>query len=381
MNRSIMQWKHIFLAVLSSALVAGCAPGGITEPGQVQISRVEQILAEGDEYRALEDEPAARHFKQLSRIFADKRQQELQFNIYALAAAPSEPQAYLKQRATQLGMKAYRPLYPDDNLDPGLSTAQARAARVIGLRDVEYELALNLDNGSELFVDRERFHNGIGVAEEKLKPQAFYLKQAKAHIDSRVLPRLEKSRLYPYKQRIYLDALAKEGNKPAITASQIAVAYNTAVDGLAVIGPGAKAVVHMSPEGRVVSHESTLRPLGRRIARIGGKDLLDPRTARSMSERQLLEKGIKPDSYTLSRSEFGYFRLGRNGIQEILAPYYAFVYEPKSEAIVGRRVFEIIAAVREPKLAALIDEDRQRDEQRKRRYIDAAGEPDTRRNP
>lgn len=160
----------------------------------------------------------------------------------------------------------------------------------------------------------------------------------------------------------------------------MAVAYNTAIDGVAVIGPGGKAVVHMSPAGEVVGHESIVRPVMKPIAQITGADLLEPRKARAMVEDRIKERDIPMGEYVLSRSEFGYFHLGRNSIQRVLAPYYAFVFEPKNEKIIGRNIVEIVPAVTDPKIARLIDEDMQREKQRKQRILDKAGEPDQRKD-
>jgi hypothetical protein len=91
--------------------------------------------------------------------------------------------------------------------------------------------------------------------------------------------------------------------------------------------------VHLTVDGRVVSHESSVRPVARREAVVGGDALLSPEEARASVEERLRGVGIDPARYTLARREFGYLRLGRSSVQSLVAPHYAFVYKPRP----GRR--------------------------------------------
>jgi hypothetical protein len=377
MNKCNKQRILAITALLILYVTSGCTPRVVTGNNRSYLG-VDEMMAKSGGYTALKDEPAKIHFEQLSKLFADNRQKELHLNVYALAAPPADPEKYLEQRAEDLEIREGRAFYPDSNIEPALRSEQPGMTQAVGLRNKEYELSVNLQSGSEMFVSSERFHNGAGISPDKLQPEPFYFQRANEYIGKRLTTVIGGVRLYPYKVRKYMDANAKEGGKPTVTVSQVAVAYNTTIDGFAVIGAGDKAVVHMSPEGGILAHESTILPIDRAIARIGGEDLIDPRKAITITETRLKERGIKLDEYTLTRSEFGYYRVGRNGIQRVLAPYYAFVYEPINEKVIGRKIFEIVPAINDPKIAQLVEQDRQLDQQRKARITELAGRPDER---
>lgn len=375
-------YNQVFLfsgILIFSVLTTACTPSSVTD-SKVALTSVDKMLKLEGDFKPLNGMAALTHFKELNKFVSEQQHKKIPVTIYALQTSQKKPQSYVQQRATELELTYVHNFYPSDNIKDVLTESQNAAVRVVGVRNKKFELSYNLDSGSELLVNNELFHNGNGVPIKQLKPDEFYFETANRYIRKALLNTLAGTKLYPYKIRKFMDAAGKEGDEPEITVSQIAVAYNTVVDGISVIGPGGKAVVHMTPEGEVVGHETIVRPALLAIAKITGADLVEPQNAISIMYSRLNERDISVDDYMLSRSEFGYLSMGRNSSQLILAPYYAFILEPKNEKVVGRKIVEIVPAVKNKKIAQLMEEDMQRDIQRKQIIIDKAGKPDQRKN-
>jgi hypothetical protein len=66
----------------------------------------------------------------------------------------------------------------------------------------------------------------------------------------------------------------------------------------------------------------------------------------------------------LLREELGYMLKGRNSAQSVAAPHYAFIYEP-APGITSKRLVEVVPAVTDPALLALLDEDDKKERSRK----------------
>ncbi len=328
----------------------------------------------------VQDELATANYQRLDSAFRKGGLDEIQLNVYQLEAPAKDPVKYVRERAAQLNIKSKQIIFPDgDKLTEKNLRRLPPETTGLGMIDDKYEFAYNRLNGTELLIDRERFHVGEGVDQKKIQPDKFYLQQAEGYLKKRLEKNTDGMRLYGYKMRRYMDALSKEGGEPQVTVSQIAVAYNTAIDGIAVIGPGSKVSVHMTPEGEVVSHESTLRKTAKRVASISAKDLLAPEAGRKSVEERLRKRGVSLDGYTLARAEFGYYRRGRDSAQEIMAPYYAYFYLPKSEDQYARKLVELVPAVSNTKLLAMINKDEQQELARKKRLIGDAAKDDKRR--
>lgn len=329
----------------------------------------------------VQDELATANYQRLDNAFRKGGLDEIKLNVYQLEAPAKDPVQYVRERAAQLDIKSKQIIFPDgDKLTEKNLRRLPPETTGLGMIDDKYEFAYNRINGTELLIDRERFHVGEGVDQEKIQPDKFYLQQADGYLKKRLEKNTAGMRLYGYKMRRYMDALAKEeGGEPQITVSQIAVAYNTAIDGIAVIGPGSKVSVHMTPEGEVISHETTLRHTAKRVAAISAKDLLAPEAGRKAVEERLRKRGVSLDGYTLARAEFGYYRRGRSSAQEIMAPYYAYFYLPKSEDQYARKLVELVPAVSNSKLLAMINKDEQQELARKKLLIGSAAKDDARR--
>ena len=382
MNTPSRIQRRLALAPLL-ALMAACGSPPPPQP-EVALTPVEEIQKESGPGTPIGDKAAARHFEELDTIFGKDLQKQLRFRVYKLKEPERDFAAYLRQRADTLQVGEAKLFYPDDEIETPLTPESDVKVPTVGLWNDRVELSYNLDNGSELFVDNERFHDGKGLPPGKIESDAFYLKLARDYLEKTLVADLKESLLYPYKLRRYMDAISEEQEKggtsdTVVTVSQIGVSYNSALDGIAVIGPGGKAVVHMDPEGEVVGHEILLRATAEPLAEISGDELVAPQTALQATRKKIAGRDIKLDNYKLARSEFGYLRHGRNNLQSLVAPHYAFIFEPADDKSIGRKIVEIVPAVAEPGMASLIAKDAGLDLLRKQLILESAGEPDPRK--
>lgn len=374
--------KKLQIAVVAMAL--GAAQGGVLVAGPAPVDvAAPQVRLDGTS--VVGDAPAVKNFERLRALFAAGAAGELQVGVYSLVDPPADPAAHVRSRASELGLKSRTIVFPDgDDLTEKDLESLPDDVSTLGVVEGGWELAFDRFSGTELFVDVKRFHVGPGVDPGKLSPEGFYVASAAKYLEARLGKLVEGAQLYPYKVRRYVDALAEatvdDGSvgEPQITVSQVSVAFNAVVDGFPVIGPGSKVGIHMTPAGDVVGHETTVRALGRRITTLSGDGLVDPGRAQELVEAGLKGRGLDLASYRLARAELGYFRRGRNSVQSVLAPYYAFFYEPNGKEQYARRLVEIAPAVADPKVLALLQEDERLEAARKTRLMRNVGEPDVR---
>lgn len=342
-----MTYRAIRIVLPMVLLQLGCggAETRVSEP-RASVS-VAPLAAE----TALRDAPAIAQVDRLRAAFASKASDALSFAVYDLPPA-SSLSADLPSRASELGA--------------GMTGARAQSAR--GVRRISsdtHELVINEDSGSEFFADLTRFHKGTGVPPSSLMSDERYFASAREYMQKALARSAAEATLYPYKIYKYMNSESFEDGKASnLEAYEIAVAFNSEVDGVPVIGSGGKISVHLTVAGDVVAHESTVRALGKQIGTVSGSQMLSPDAAKQQVAERLAKRGVNLDNYTLTREEFGYYRRGRNNKQAVLAPHYAYFYEPKAGVVSKKRV-EVVAAATDPALLGMIEDDAAADDARK----------------
>jgi len=341
-----MKTKILAIVALSSALACSTGP----EPGTDRDAapRNSLTLPGGPLKDSLATETAA----SVRAAFSRGAQARLSFGVYDLLEPVAVRAGTVAARAAALGLKGVEDPAPDNHR--------------LGFSAGELRLTVNENSGSEFFADTARLHRGAGVPLERLLSDADYFAKGRAHVDRAFPAEGAQASLYPYKIRKYLNAnAAADGPVQSEAVYQIAVAFNSMVDGLPVIGPGSKVVVHLTPDGEVIGHEANLRAVKGRRATLSGADLLSPDEAKAIAEKRMKGRGIELEEYRLAREELGYFRRGRNAVQGLLAPHYAYVYEPVSTSVTGRKVVELIPAIRSGPMLAAVEADESADLARK----------------
>ena len=295
----------------------------------------------------VQDELAMRNFAVLNQMFEDGSSKQLSLSFVQLRPAERED-ATLQKRIEHFALSASE----DKDLDANLKEFRAG----------DKLLQINAQSGAERYVDNAQFHRGEGV--DSVFEKEFYLNAANKYLDELRLNQ-KGGKGFPYKFRYYKNAVREEGSRVAQESTyQLAVAYNTSIDGLPVIGSGGKIALHLSPKGELLSYESTLRDFDR-IALISGSELLSPKAAQAEVEARFKERGVDVSKLVLSRAEFGYLRLGRKSIQNYVAPHYVFIYSPP-EGVMDKKRMEVVPATTNPKLLQLLKEDSEKEAARKR---------------
>jgi hypothetical protein len=171
---------------------------------------------------------------------------------------------------------------------------------------------------------------------------------------------------YPYRLRKYFNGHQTIGQSPQVDGVyQLAAGFNSTIDGLPVIGPGGKVAVDMTTDGAVVRHESSLRHSKALLQVVrGDKDLVTPQVAESTVNARLDARQIDRKQFSVSRREFGYFMYGKQCIQTVLVPYYAFFFEPLPGTM-SKILVEVEPATNDPGVLAMIASDAQAEIARK----------------
>lgn len=308
-----------------------------------RLTTIEELRSESSSL-FLKDAPAEETYRRMQAMFSDKSHLGLRLPFFRLASL-EEPASRLDARRAALTMPADTIL---------LSNRRDEVAR-----SERWELRIGRVSGTERYFDRTRFHKEFGTS--MVFPDGTYLTWAKQHIEN--LVQAPEVGLYPYKIRHYMNASTDDGTTVVESTYQIAVAFNSSVAGLPVIGPGGKVAVHLSTSGEVLSHESTLRA-GSQIATLTGSDLVSPADALKDAQNRLVARGISLQEFGLERSEFGYLRRGRNSAQDYLGPHYAFFFAPNT-GVVGKRIVETVPAVSRQDILELINQDEALENERK----------------
>ncbi len=323
--------------------------------------RVSELRREIGPDALIRDRAAATTYEALEGIFARGDQGALALGVYDLDPVP-EPQARLAVRAERLGLQA-------------AAAVPSASGNHLVLRDGSRELRVNLDSGSELLVDRARFHNGT-VADTVLD-EARYVEIARERMQ-RALPDALDRDAHAYKIRRYMNGVIDvDSVEPQEGVYQVAVAFNTTVDDLPVIGAGGKVAIHMTPAGEVISHESSVRGVAGLVDVVGGDELLSPDEALATAEGALKVAGAELDRFEVARSEFGYYRAGRSSVQSVIAPHYAFRFEPV-EGVQEKARVELVPAVASGPVLERVEADRRAERLRKTHLMDATDQADER---
>jgi hypothetical protein len=333
--------KNIFVGLVLAGLTGvGCTDVNKEAPAAsrgMDVSSLQGAAASG----ALDqDSLATQAYARMQESFAARQASGSRFPVYELRPV-GDVAGVAKGRARALGLE---------------KGAEQRSAHGVAVVEGSRELHVDAMSGAERYVDHARFHTGRGLTTPPL-PESEYISRAWSHVQ-RILPEAAARGLRPYKVRRYMNESAGPGGeRTGATTYQIAVAFHETLAGLPVIGSGGKVAVHLTPEGEIISHESTVRATARPVADVSAEGLLPPDEARRQVEARLAAQGVNLADYTLSRAEFGYFRLGRNSVQSLLAPHYAYVYEPASREVVGKKRVEFIPAITDPELLARVRRD------------------------
>lgn len=352
--------RNIFVGLVLAGLTGvGCADKGQETPAPSAQPSTSGALATTAAETPDQDTLATRAYEQLRQDFAAGRAASLRLPIYSLQPV-GDAAAQAQERARFLGLGSGSLMKSEDG---AAVTAN------------NWELRVDALSGAELFVDKARFHAGQGVASLPLA-EADYIARARTHLREK-LPSAAAHNLRTYRVRRYMnDASGPDGARAGATVYQVAVAFHEVLGELPIIGAGGKVAVHLTPQGEFISHESTVRDTAQRLAEVSGAGLLAPDDARRRVEEKLTADGVKLGDYKLTRAELGYYRLGRNSVQSVLVPHYAYFYEPASREVVGKKRLEVVPAVTDRAVLEQLRQDEQAEAARKAELRSRAAPPD-----
>lgn len=318
---------------------------------------------------ALGDQPGELAYQRLVEMTDKARAAAEPLAVYEIEE-PADPIEHLKRRADVLGVPFTGGdliTRPGDGEKPEGATAVGDFVRIVSTySDRPWALQYNAASGAERFFDLEAFHVGFGDI-TKLDRDA-YVRAAQEFMDkTQIAPG---ATLHLYKVRYYKNAFDDEKTAAVESTYQVAVAFNTEIDGVPVIGSGGKIAVHLGDGARPVSYESSHVRVRGKLQSVPLSELLPTEKAEALAWRKLEAEGLSASTHRLSSKQFGYLRRGRAGIQKLVAPSYAYFFLPTGEF--GKKRVEVISAVTEPTLVAALDKDAALESARKRRE----GKPD-----
>lgn len=289
------------------------------------------------------DEPANEAYLSIARKLSAK--ETIRMDIYSLV--PSVPADELIKS------------YTDHN-------AEARRSRLIA-KNGEQTSKLNKNSLFEQVLNEEKHHRTAGVEASELKEDSYYLYNAYSYMENELKPKTNGHyQYYPYKQKktILHDEKTDQPDYNKETVAQIGVAFASKLDGWPVIGPGGKIYIHMLPNGEIVSHSQYYKIPETAVARLTENDLKTPEEA--LKELSVM-RDIPLDKIQIIRSEFGYYYRGKDSVQNIIAPYYAFFYKD-IDAAEGMVPYILIPAVK-GQYESLVTEDANMEIQRKQNQL------------
>lgn len=339
------------------------AKSGLTAAVAHRLDTVAELSAQRGSGSALGDAPAELAFERMAAARSSGRS-ATELAVYQLAAPQPDVTSELAARSLELGLSwsaAQRQPGDEGNVMGG-PFMRKDSTRVIGLFEgAPWALEYNRSSGAERFFDRDKFHVGLGAI---VAPDMnAYVSRASQFLAQ--MRGTAASPLHVYKTRRYLNAIDSDTTPVEEEIYQIAVAFGSDIDGVPVIGPGGKVSVHLANGMQPVSYESTVMPVVQTRARLSAGSLLSPADAETEAWAKLIADGLGRTTHQLSSRQLGYLRRGRNSVQTLVAPTYAFFFEPLTEG--AKRRIEVVSAVTDPTLRAQLDADEATERSRKHR--------------
>jgi hypothetical protein len=327
------------------AVGLGCSADEISVPTSMQVGALAAPVAQ-------KHAPAANAFASLTGMAANGTLSSATFGVYSLVA-PDKASNRLKSRGTALKMAAASPVRTDDLMH--LATVE----------DGAWSLTVNdLSEGEEL-VDNSRNQLGTTVPEASLAAESDYITTGRDYATKTFGDAFAGMSPYAYRVRKYFGAHSDGHGSQVDGVYQLAVAFNSTVDGLPVIGPGGKVAVDMTTSGAVIRHEGSLRHPKALLQTVRGqRDLVTPEAAEAAVNARLDARGIDRTQFKVTRREFGYFMHGRKSVQTVLVPHYAFFFEPMP-GIMSKILVEIEPATNDPSALARLAADAKAEAARK----------------
>jgi hypothetical protein len=336
----------------------------LTAPQLNQLASVAELVTARGVDSPLGDAPAEASFKKLQTLEAKGLRGTNLLHIYALSNV-EEPTAHLVKRAANLGLSLR------DKSGRAVALAFMQPERLHGKSTIQgdldgrrWHLAYDILSGAERMEDDDNFHRGFGPIDKSEQPgllaaaKKFALKADAAAMSGAHL----------YKVRQYKNAVAQGDGQPKEETYQVAVAYNTSIDGIPVIGSGGKVVAHVGKGARAVAYETSVRGVGGRRASVPADSLISSAEAEARAWANLAAQGLGKSTHTLSSSQFGYYREGRNSVQATLAPTYAFFFAPIGDG--QKKKIEIIDAVTDTGVLNTLEQERKQEAARKRDLVE-----------
>lgn len=370
-----MKTKHLIFGTVGIALgLAAIACQSEEESAQVQGTKAAPLLASQQDTRLasvaelvaargvdspLGDEPAEASFKKLRALETKGQRGSNLLHVYALSNV-EEASGHLVKRAATLGMS----LRDKSGKAVALALAQPERSRNKSILQGDldgrrWHLSVDSFSGSERMEDDDNYHRGFGAIEQSEQPGLIAAaKKFAARADATAM-----SGAHLYKVRKYKNAVAEGDNPPKEETYQLAVAFNTSIDGIPVIGSGGKVVAHVGKGAKPVAYETSVRAIGGKRTSVPVDSLISSDEAEARAWANLAAMGLSKSTHTLKSSQFGYYREGRNSIQATLAPTYAFFFDPIVDG--QKRKIEIIDAVTDAAVLETLKRERQQDQERK----------------
>jgi hypothetical protein len=335
----------IYLLFASVPATMACSGENISIPDSMRVTQLQTDLI-------ARNVPAASAFSNLAALVAQGQHLATGFGVYRIKP-PAPVLLRATARAATLG------------LPHGAALASNALARLTSIQNGDWTLTLNDEGDGEEYVDAARNHGGASTPESALAADAEFVAAAQGYAQTAFAAVLQQNSVYPYGVRKYFNAHSSNQITQIDGVYQVAVAFNTTIDDVPVIGAGGKLVVEMTSEKSVIRHEASVRQKGELIHVIAGRtDLLTPQVAEASVNARLDARGIDRSKFRTSRREFGYLSLGRGKIQTVLVPHYAFFFEPLP-GTVSKVLVELEPATTASSVRALIATDDTADAARK----------------
>ena len=191
----------------------------------------------------------------------------------------------------------------------------------------------------------ELFNQKTSIAPQNIYPDGFYLDKAKKILDQDMdVVTTAHYQFLPYKRKLGIIKTASSDNLQAVTESvfEVAVGFTSELDGWPVIGPGGKGYIHMLPDGTPTAQKVYRKIPTDVVSTLTEKDIKTPDEALAEAVKN---ENIQIAHLKMVRKEFGYFYWGKNSIQNIIAPYYVFFFQP-ADGEFDTTTYYIVSAVK-----------------------------------
>lgn len=227
-----------------------------------------------------------------------------------------------------------------------LEAKDGSIARYVSARDVNTTFEFDYDTGNMRF--KRNFARYLGDFVPKLPSSDESVEIARNFLEKNNLQPQDESQLkLAHIGGLRASSMLDDKRSGPVVDKLVTLTYSREINGIPVIGPGSKFIVHIGDRGEIIGLKKHWRELQKEAVPLSGKQLLNEEEALSQAKESIATEFGKDADFELIHHQLAYYDNNRQYLQ----PVYAFQVkiQPANSNIDAFNYVSVIEAMRTPK--------------------------------